>query len=101
VFAAELKSVYETEALALSTVEKWHKHFAEGRTSPYDDSRCGRPLPNDLTEAVSFVVNERPYLSCKVLCRHFRIAKGVCLRILHHTLGMKSSIFIGFPMPWL
>jgi hypothetical protein len=29
--AAELKSVYETEALPLSTVKKWRKHFAERR----------------------------------------------------------------------
>jgi hypothetical protein len=31
--AAEIKSVDETEVLALSTVKKWRKRFAEGRTS--------------------------------------------------------------------
>jgi hypothetical protein len=25
---------------------------------------------------------------------------GTCLLILHDTLGMKSSIFVGLPMPW-
>jgi hypothetical protein len=77
--AAELKSVYATEAVAISTVEKWRKRFAERRTSLYDDPRCGRPLTNDLAEVISSMLKERPYRSCKVLCRQFRIASGICL----------------------
>jgi hypothetical protein len=44
----ELKSVYEREALALSTAKKWRKCFAEGktRTSLSHDPRCGRRPPN-------------------------------------------------------
>jgi hypothetical protein len=30
----------------------------------------------------------------------FRIAMETCLRMLYETLGMKSSFFVGFPMPW-
>jgi hypothetical protein len=44
---SELKPVYETEALAISTAKKRRKRFAEGRTSLYDYPRCGRPLAND------------------------------------------------------
>jgi hypothetical protein len=33
------------------------------------------------------VLEERPFTSCKVLCRHFRVGKATCLRILHDTLG--------------
>jgi hypothetical protein len=98
--SAELKSVDETEAFALSPMKKWSKRFAERRTSLYDDPMCGRPLTNDLTETISSMLKERPDLSCDVLCRHFRIAKGTDLRILHDTLGMKSSILVGFRMPW-
>jgi transposase len=100
--AAELNSIDETEALAPSTVEKWRKRFAERRVSLYDNPRCGRPLTitNNLAEAISSMLKERPSLFCKVLCPHLRIAKATCLRILPDTLGMKSSIFIGFPMPW-
>jgi transposase len=88
--AAELESVYAGEALALSTVKKWRKRFAQGRTALCDDPRSGRPLMNDLAEAIASMLKERPFLSCKVLCRHFRIAKGSCLRILHDNLGMKK-----------
>jgi hypothetical protein len=73
--AAELQSVYETEVLTLSIVKKWRKRFTEGKTSRYDDPRRGRSLTNDLAEAIFSVLKEKPYLLCKVLCRHFRIAK--------------------------
>jgi hypothetical protein len=98
--AGELKSVYETEALALSSAKKWGKWFAEGRTAVCDDPMYERALTNDRAEAISFMEKERPCLSCKVLDRHFRIAKGTCLRILHDALGVKSSILVGFPMSW-
>jgi transposase len=45
--APELSSVYETEGPALSTVKKWRKHFAEGRTSLREDPRCGGLLTNE------------------------------------------------------
>jgi hypothetical protein len=98
--ADELNSVDETEALALSTVKKWGKRFAEGRTLLYDDPRCGRPLANDLAEAISSMLKEKPYLSYKSLCWQFGIVKRTCLQVLYGALSMKNSIFIGFPMPW-
>jgi transposase len=75
--AAELESVSQTEALALSTVKKSRKRFAEGKTSLSDDPRCGRPPVNDSSEAISSMLKVRPYLSCKVLCQHLHIAKGL------------------------
>jgi hypothetical protein len=36
------------------------------------------------------MLKEKPFASCKVLCRHFRIAKTTCLKILHDNLGMKK-----------
>jgi hypothetical protein len=101
--AAELKVINEPEALALYAVKKWRRRFAEGRTSRYDDPRRGSPFINDindLAEGISFILKERSHFSCKILCQHFRIAKGSCLRIIYDTLGMKSAIFVGFPIPW-
>jgi hypothetical protein len=53
--AHELKWVCETEALALSTVKKWRKCFAEGRTSLYDNPMCGRHFLCVEGEAVPFM----------------------------------------------
>jgi hypothetical protein len=88
--ATELKSVYETEALAFSAVKKVRKHFAEERTRALvaDNPRCERPLTNGFAEALSFVLKERPYTF------HARFSAGssalqrTCLRIFHDTLGM-------------
>jgi hypothetical protein len=57
---AEFRSA--CEALAISTVKKWYKRFAEGRTSMYEDPRCLRPHTNDLAEAISCILKERPDL---------------------------------------
>jgi transposase len=86
----ELASVYGLDALALPTVKKWRRRFQQGRTDLFDDPRSGRPLTHDLGEAIRSVLEERPFTSCKVLCRHFRVGKATCLRILHDTLGLKK-----------
>jgi hypothetical protein len=77
-------------------MKKCSKRFAEGRTSLYDGPRCGRPIANDLTEVLSSMLKDRPSLSRKALCRHFRVARETCLRILHATLGMKK-----FQLRWI
>jgi hypothetical protein len=43
------------------------------------------------------MLKERPDLSYRILYRHFRIAEGTCLRILHHPLGIKSFHFLWVP----
>jgi hypothetical protein len=87
---AELLSVYAADALARPTVKKWRKCFAQGRTSLCNDPRSGRALTNDLAKAIALMLKERPFFSCKVLCRHFGIAKAGRLRILHDDLDMKK-----------
>jgi histone-lysine N-methyltransferase SETMAR len=87
---AELQSVYGPEACQLTAVKKWRTRFMQGRTDLFDDPRSGRPLTHDLAEAISSMLGERPFSSCKVLSRHFRIAKATCLRILHDKLGLKK-----------
>jgi transposase len=87
---AELRYVYKEDALALATVKKWCKRFVDGRTSLCSNPRSGRPLSNDLAEAIASMLKEKPFASCKVLCRHFRIAETTCLRILHDNLAMKK-----------
>jgi hypothetical protein len=94
--AAELESVYAADALALLTVKKWQKRCAQGRTSLCDDPRSGLPLTNDPAESIASMLKECPFLSCTVLCRHFRIAKASCLRILQDDLGLKK-----FDLRWV
>jgi transposase len=87
---AELESVYGTDACKLSMVKKWRSRFLQGRTTLFNDPRSGRPLTQDLAEAVRSMLDEKPFTSCRILCRHFRIAKTTCLRILHDELGLQQ-----------
>jgi hypothetical protein len=87
---AELESVYDTDACKLSTVRKGRLRFLQGRITLFDDPKFGRPITNDLAEAVWFMLPEKPFKSSTVLCRHYRIAKTACSRILHDELGLQK-----------
>jgi hypothetical protein len=83
------------DGLVLRTVYKWHKRLAQGRTKLSDDPRSERPLRNGLAEAVRAMLQDRPVISCKRLCVHFRLATATCVHILHDFLQLKSSIYVG------
>jgi hypothetical protein len=90
---AELESVYGTDACKLSMVKKWRLRFLQGRTTLLDDPRSEQLLTQDLVEAVRSMLSGNPFISCRVLCRHLRIAKTTCLRILHDELGLQKFHF--------
>jgi hypothetical protein len=69
----ELESVYGPQALARPAVKKLLRPFHHGRTDLLGDPRSGGPLTNDLAGATGSMLEERPFNSCKALCRHFRI----------------------------
>jgi hypothetical protein len=60
----------------------------ENFTVPYP--KVWRPLSNDLAEAIASLLKENPFASCKVLCRHFCMAKTRSLKSLHDKLGTKN-----------
>jgi hypothetical protein len=88
---SELVSMYDEDTLALSTMKKWHKRFSRGWRDPFDDPRSERRLAHDLAETIHSPLEERSFTSCKILCRHFRIGKAKCLRILHDSPGLKDN----------
>jgi hypothetical protein len=92
----ELESVYMNESLYLRTVYKWHKRFMQGRTELFDDSQSGRPLQNDLVNALRAMIQEFPFTSHKRLYAHFRLAMSTCLCILYDVLRLKR-----FNLQWV
>jgi hypothetical protein len=87
---AEVESVDQTKSLALPTAKKWRKRIAEGITSLCGQPRSGRGLTSDLAEDISSMLKRWLVLACKILCRHFRIARATCLCVLHDTIRMKK-----------
>jgi hypothetical protein len=93
----EFKSTYGLEALAVLMVKKWQRCFQQGRMDQFDNPKFGRPLTNDLGETIGFMLADKPFSSCKVLCRHIRIGKVMCLRILHGKHGFKTFYLHSVP----
>jgi hypothetical protein len=98
----ELESVDAPEAFTLPTVKKWRRYFHQKRTDLFDDPMSGRPLTNDVTDTIGSVLQERPFSSCEVLCRHFRIGRLTCLQILHSFLfcWMEQKCDARSQTPW-
>jgi hypothetical protein len=78
--ATEFASVYGKDAPALPIAKKWRRRFLLGRPSLCEDPRSGRLVINNLTKALASMLQERPFISRKILCQHFRIAKQTCLQ---------------------
>jgi hypothetical protein len=45
-------------------------------------------VANDIAGAIGAMLDENPFSSYKVLCRHFRIGEPTCLPIRHNKLGL-------------
>jgi hypothetical protein len=86
---AEFESRYGPEALALPTVKKWWRRIHQSRADLFDGPRSGRPFTNSFEREIGSVLNKRPFRSCKMLYRHFRIGKTTCLQTLHDNLDLK------------
>jgi hypothetical protein len=86
----ELELMYGPESLALPTLKKWRSRFHQGKTDLLGDPRSGRCMTNDLPGAVGSILEEKPFSSCKVLCRHFPIGKATFLQFVHHRLGFRK-----------
>jgi hypothetical protein len=50
----------------------------------------------DIATGISAMLEEPPFLSCKLIARHFRVAKTTCLKILREDLGLKK-----FDLRWI
>jgi hypothetical protein len=61
-----------------------------------DDPQSGRPLRNDLAQALSAMLQESLFTSCKRLCVNFRIGKAIYLHILPDVLHREK-----FTLHWV
>jgi hypothetical protein len=69
-----------------STVSKRRLRFQGGSDGLFDVARFGRPSRSDLAALVQSLLQQFPFISCKVLCRKPKIGKTTCLRVLHDDL---------------
>jgi transposase len=81
--ATELQNVYGTDALKYSTVSKSNMRFQDGSNDLFDFALSGKPSRSDLATPIQSLLQQFPFISCKILCRKLKIGKATCLRVLH------------------
>jgi hypothetical protein len=86
----ELESLYCADSLKYSTVSKWRLLFQEGSDDLFDSVRSGRPSRSQLAAPIQSLLQQFPFISCRVLCRKLKIGKAICLRVLHDDLHLEK-----------
>jgi hypothetical protein len=71
----DFDSVYGPEALALSIVNKWQRHFRQGRVDLFDSPNTERPLTSGVAGAIVFMLKEWSFSSFKVFHCHSRMER--------------------------
>jgi hypothetical protein len=89
--------VYGADALKYLTVSKWRVRFQDGSGDPFDLARSGKPSRSDLAAPIQSLVQQFPFMSCKVLCRKLMIGKTTCLCVLHNDLRLKKFNLLDVP----
>jgi transposase len=88
--ATELQSVYRTDALKYSTTSKWRLRFQDGSDDLFELTRSGRRSNSDFATPIQSLLQQFPFISCKVLCHRLKIGKTACLRVLHDDLHLEK-----------
>jgi transposase len=86
----ELQSMYGTDALKCSIVLKWRPRFQEGSDDLFDLARSGRQPLSDLVAPIQELLQQFPFISCKVLYRKLKIGKAICLHVFHDDLHLEK-----------
>jgi hypothetical protein len=63
----------------------------------FDLARSGRPSHSDLAAPIQSLLQQFPFISCKVLCRKLEIGKTTCLCVLHNDLHLERFNFCYVP----
>jgi hypothetical protein len=69
---------------------KWRLRFQDGSDDLFNFARSGRPSRNDLAAPIHSLLQQFPFISCKVLCRKLKIGKAACSRVLHDDLHLEK-----------
>jgi hypothetical protein len=98
--ATELQSVYGMDALKYSTVSKWRLRFQDGSHGLFDLARSETPSRSHLAAPIESVLQQFPFIACKILCCKLKIGKATWLRALHVICTWKISVYAMFRIHW-
>jgi transposase len=86
----KLQNVSGTDTMKYSTVSKWKVRFQDAPGDLFDLTGSGRPSGSDLAAPIQSLLQQFPFISCKVLARKLKIRKATCLRVLYDVLHFEK-----------
>jgi hypothetical protein len=86
---AELSSVLGQQAYSLSQTKRWIRRFADSDLSCEDEDRSGRPRSYP-TDGICRQLDKCPFISAKILAKHFSTSLPTIRRILKTNIGLKK-----------
>jgi transposase len=86
---AELQTAVQSSGISNSTMQRWITKFKTGDLSCDDDPRPRRPIEIFGPVLRKFLERD-PFLSTKVISRHFRISPLALKEVLGRELGLKK-----------
>jgi hypothetical protein len=97
--ATELQSVYDADALKYSMVSKWRRRFQDVSDDLFDLARSDTPSRSDRAASIQSLLQQFPFISCKVLCLKLKIDEATCVCFTMIYIW-KSSICARFRIHW-
>jgi hypothetical protein len=88
--ATEFQSVYRTDALEYSTVSKCRLRFQDGSDHSFNLARSGSSSRSDLVAPIQSLLQQFPFILCKVLCPKLKIGRPTCLCVFHDDLYLEK-----------
>jgi len=88
-----LVQVYGDSAMKETAVNKWVKHFSEGRENVTDEERSGRPATSRTEENIAKVrqiVHENRWLTVRSIAEQVNIDTETVRKILTEDLDMRK-----------
>jgi hypothetical protein len=82
--------VYDTGGLKCLTVSKWRLRYQGGSDDLFDLTRSGGPSRSDIAALIQSLLQQFPFISCKVLCCKLKIGKKTCMYVVHDDLHLEK-----------
>ena len=91
----EFKIVKVDQAPSYSTIQRWVKHFKEGKQQLKDKARSGRPITATTRtniELVRNVIDDNPYCSYDEIEAQTSLSRGTIQNIINNELKLKKIV---------
>lgn len=86
----QLREVYGNKSPCQKTINTWAARFRKGEENVDDSERSGRPKSIDLSNSISSLLEDFPFISAKLISKELRVPYSTIKYYLKNELSMKK-----------